>query len=455
MIRSNFAITRLIILPYGALLALYMLVVGGGGAWLYLQVRAVETRSLIGGLLARAGPLADRLSSVDAIASMEEPDAWLVSGVRDLFAEYPSLRGVFVRGQDRGLEMGVAADGAVSTRAAAPLPPDRRRASADPPPAQRLHAESGARFLIRFDLTPATEPLVSLDLSFDRPMLLARVNAGLGAISQAILWFSLAGGASILLAVGITVIAMRTTRQVERYFQEIYRRASVTEMAAELVHDLRNPLTVLRTNIKALLVSPDHTREIVDELDRDIVALNDKLSGFLKLTRSHDDSFAPTDIGALIRDAARLAGPVLARHGLEIELDIPPDLPRPVLQEAAIHDALLNVIINAAESGQKEGSVLVRVETQPREGAMVIVVEDRGDGIPDEHLPRLFDAFFTTKPQGNGLGLAIVQRVVRAHHGRIRAENLPQGGARIVITLPLEQKEPPHWLKSLKKISRT
>lgn len=452
MIRSNFAVTRLIVLPYAALLTLYLLMVGGGSAWLYLQVREGESRLLIGELRAVLEPFAEKLSSVDAIALMADAESWLDAEVRKLFVDLPPLREVSVRGHKGGVEV-TSASGAIINQAVSPLPADARRASAYPPAADRLHAESDARFVIRFDLTAKNEPLVRLDFGFDRAELLARVDEGLGTIKRAVLWFGLAGGVSILMALGITIFAMHTTRRVESYFQDLYRRASITEMAAELVHDLRNPLMALRTNVKALLVSPEQTSAIVAELDRDIVTLSDKLSGFLKLTRSHDGTFVPTDIEALIQEAARLAEPVLARHGLGLELDIAADLPQPLLQEAAIRDALLNIMINAGQSGQTDGAV--RVWARRRDGVVTIAVEDQGEGIAQEHLPRLFEAFFTTKADGNGLGLAIVRRIVEAHQGRVQAENRAEGGVRVLLTLPLKQKEVPHWWTALSKTSPT
>ena len=72
-------------------------------------------------------------------------------------------------------------------------------------------------------------------------------------------------------------------------------------------------------------------------------------------------------------------------------------------------------------------------------------------GIDKRHLPHLFEAFYTTREDGNGLGLAIVQRIVVAHQGRVYAENRSGGGANVVLILPLKQKEPPPWWKKLKK----
>ena len=219
--------------------------------------------------------------------------------------------------------------GVISSKVAPPLSAEAQRDHAKLLTEQRLHGETDAHFLIRFDLSKAANPLVRLDFAFDRSALLTRLDQGLTTIEQSILIFGVAGAMSILLALGITVIAMRTTRKLEGHFQEIYQRASMTEMAAQLVHDLRNPLTALRSNVKALVVSPQHTKEIVDELDQDIVNLDYKLSAFLNLTRRRDDVFEPVDVGELIQDAVRLAKPVLAQQGLSVDTDVPVDLPQP------------------------------------------------------------------------------------------------------------------------------
>ncbi len=449
MIRSRFAVTRLIVLPYLALLTLYLLVVGGAGGWLLVNVRALESRLLIDRLHEDLRPLAESLARTDHSDFIAVAGSALDAEVRGTFARHPALRGVALRDAEGGYELHSTETGAIASRSAPPLSPNARQAALDLPANERLHSESDARFLLRFDLTSAQERPVRLEFSFDRAVLLARVDQGMAAVKEAMLWFSLAGGASIFLALAITLFAMRSTRKIEGHFQEIYRRAAMTDIAAELVHDLRNPLMALLANVKALLLSPDQTREIAAELDRDIMTLNDKLNGFLKLTRSHDDSFETTDIGALVRDVGRLAGPVLAEHGLTLQLQIAEDLPLLSVQQSALRDALLNVIINAAQSGQKQGAIEVQVRA--RNKAIIVSVQDRGEGIAAEHLPFVFDAFYTTKADGNGLGLAIVKRIVQAHHGQVRAENRRGGGVRILLTLPLQQQEIPKWWRPRKK----
>ena len=449
MVRSNFALTRILFIPYGVLLALYLAVVGGGGSWLYLEVRAVETRLLMKELGALIGPFAERLRAGDALASMREQQARWTAEIEALFVTEPALRHVSLRGTDAGFRVDNTGSGRAAVQLAPPLAEDTRPATADDSADVRLYSEAGALFVLHFDMTPVGSPLVRLDFAFDRLMLLNRIESGVASIKRSILLFGVAGVASIVIALGITLIAMRTTRKLEGYFQEMYQRASLTETAAQLVHDLRNPLAALRANVKALLLSPAQIPQIVEELDRDIVTLNDKLSGFLDLTRQRDERTVSVDIAALIDDAVRLAEPVLSRHGLTAQVTVMPGLPRPHWQAASVRDALLNVIINAAQSGQQQGAI--EVTAQMQDEVVEISVEDHGRGIPEAAMPRLFDAFFTTRDDGTGLGLAIVRRIVTAHQGWVRAQNRAAGGARVVLCLPLQRKEPPHWWKRLKK----
>ena len=147
IIRSNFAITRLIVLPFGALLALYLLVVVAGGTWLYLQVRAVETRLLIGDVTAELDPLTEKLRTIDVASAIRQPEPWLLEDVKALFADIPSLRKVDLRGPTTGIQLGIDG-GKVTSRATAPLPADACPQETNSSPAQRLHSESDTLFVL-------------------------------------------------------------------------------------------------------------------------------------------------------------------------------------------------------------------------------------------------------------------------------------------------------------------
>tara|TARA_R110001599_G_scaffold353733_1_gene595911 strand:+ start:5489 stop:6718 length:1230 start_codon:yes stop_codon:yes gene_type:complete len=406
---------------------------------------------LIKDVMAAIEPLADKLFGTDAVASMEHSSTWLVTDIEKLFDDIPALRSISVSSPQAEYRVSSDAPRHVVTGGAEPLPATILLAHPRETAAQRLFSESEELFWINFYLHQDDSSIQQVAFAFERAPMLARVEEGLRAIKRAVLLFGFAGALSILLALGITLVAMRMTRRLEAYFQDLYQRAVVTELSAQLVHDLRNPLAALRANARAIVISPEQTRDIVEELDRDIVTLNKKLSDFLSLTRRHDDSLELVDVNELIADAARLARPALAKQGLSVELHIPPNLPRLTLQRSSVTDALLNVMINAGQCGQREGAVRVTAQLHPPN--MRILVEDRGRGISEQDLPKLFESFFTTHAGGTGLGLSIVQRVVAAHQGSVYAENRPDGGARVVLIFPLVQKEPPSWWSKLKKHS--
>jgi len=129
--------------------------------------------------------------------------------------------------------------------------------------------------------------------------------------------------------------------------------------------------------------------------------------------------------------------------GLSISVDLTPNLPKVVGDRTQLQQVIVNLAINAlqaltnSDAGQK--SVAVRTQ-QIDSGAVCCVIEDSGPGIEAEHLPHLFDSFFTTKETGMGLGLPIAQSIIETHNGRIRADNESAlGGARFVFELPVGQ----------------
>lgn len=126
LMRSDSAFKRRIILPYSVLLALYLAVVGGGGAWLYHQVRAVEAQLLIDEVKAALEPLAKRLDAVGAAEAMQSPEPWLVEDLQALFTALPALRVLSVRGPEAGFRLFLDDSDALSIQDIAPLVADSR-----------------------------------------------------------------------------------------------------------------------------------------------------------------------------------------------------------------------------------------------------------------------------------------------------------------------------------------
>ena len=454
--RSSLALGRLVGAPYGALLALYLALLGGGGAWLHRELRAAEAELEVERLLGTLGTVAERFAAPGAADAARGPDPAALAEVGTLFDELVELEAVSLRDAAGGwIAEGPVASGTGALPRVRAIPgEDVGPAPGEPAPAERLaDGSDDPLFLLRFELEGGADGPARLDFALRREALLARIDGALAGPRRALAGLALGGTAGIALAALIAVRAMRTTRRLESHFQSVHRRAAFAETAAELVHDLRTPLGAIRANVAALGLGTDEREEVLDELDRDVVALDAKLDAFLGLARRRAAAPEPTDLAALVAEAVRLAEPVLARHGLGVELELGPELPRIALDAAGLRDALVNLIVNAAQSGQRAGAV--RVGARADGAALELWVEDDGEGVDEADLPRLLEPFHGRRPQGSGLGLASARRAAEAHGGRVRVENRPGGGARAALVLPRTRSETPRWWTRLQRPSPT
>ncbi len=234
-------------------------------------------------------------------------------------------------------------------------------------------------------------------------------------------------------------------RAMEERVQRSERLADIGRVAAGLAHELRNPLAAMSGSIEllraGLRLGPDEAR-LMDIVTREASRLNELVTRFLEYARPAVPRRAHTDLARLAADTLAVFANDPAAASIQTVLDLreaptrcDPDLMRQVLW---------NLLANAAHAARwhaaaarERGLVTVRTGLDD-DGWARLEVEDDGDGIPPQDLPRLFAPFFTTKERGSGLGLATVQRVVDAHHGTIVAGPAAGGGARFVVRLPPE-----------------
>jgi signal transduction histidine kinase len=218
------------------------------------------------------------------------------------------------------------------------------------------------------------------------------------------------------------------------------RLAAVGELAAGVAHELRNPLT----SVKLLLQHASrrgtevHLESaqgalILDEIRR----MESTIQGLLDFSRAPTRNPIEHDLRATLQRSLNLLDGRLSQAGIRLDLQIG-DQPLLVFADSEqLNQVFVNLLLNAAEAMPTGGVVTVRLlQVFDREVARVEIL-DTGAGISSEILGRLFEPFATTKQRGTGLGLAICRRIVRAHDGQIQADNLPGGGARFVVELPL------------------
>jgi signal transduction histidine kinase len=218
-------------------------------------------------------------------------------------------------------------------------------------------------------------------------------------------------------------------RQLERK----NRLAALGEMAAGMAHEIRNPLGGIQLYASLLakdVAAQPGPAELVKKISGGVRRLEALVSQVLQFTREMTVNRAPADLATIVDTAIELAAPRLNEK--RIALDVRGQPAAVNVDEHLLGQAVLNLVLNAADAMDECGTLHVQYATEAQEESarqLRIVVRDTGPGIPPTILDRIFNPFFTTKDTGTGLGLAIVHRVIDAHDGTITASNPPGGGA--------------------------
>ncbi|MEO5567218.1 MAG: ATP-binding protein [Gemmatimonadaceae bacterium] len=228
------------------------------------------------------------------------------------------------------------------------------------------------------------------------------------------------------------------------------RLEGIAELSASLAHEIKNPLASIRSSVEQLGRMP-HPGEDEATLAALVMRESDRLSRllteFLDFARVRVAKREPVDVGDLVRGAARLVTAHPDRKdGVKIQCVIPTTDPIVLTgDEDLLHRAVFNLLLNAIQASPPNTVVTIEVtprmrdgltsESQFDEGGVAVRISDQGAGIPAEIRSRLFDPFTTTKPQGTGLGLAVVQRAVEAHKGLVLVES-DDTGTRVTMLLP-------------------
>jgi two-component system sensor kinase FixL len=219
------------------------------------------------------------------------------------------------------------------------------------------------------------------------------------------------------------------------------------ELSAALVHELNQPLAAIRANAQAgrrLFRGPAAGHGALAEALDDIVEASKRAVSVIQRMRAlflrRETQHLPVDLNAVAHDAVALARSSLAKRGVRLALALD-RRPVPLRGDPVqLQQVLLNLIFNACDAMEAKppGARRLAIATLAGPGPEVcLTVTDNGSGIAAGLLERIFDSFFTTKPQGLGVGLSVSREIVAAHGGRIEAVNRPEGGAVFRIMLPM------------------
>ena len=218
------------------------------------------------------------------------------------------------------------------------------------------------------------------------------------------------------------------------------RLATLGELATGLAHEIRNPLAGIAGVIEIVgrdlpVTSP--ACAVVKDVRLEIAQINHILTDLLQTARPHPPEVRPSDLNTTVEHTAMLVRQQVLSRPIKIAFEKDPNLPNVEHDSGQIHQALLNLLLNAVQA--IEGAGAIRVEISLLKGGAVIAVIDTGRGIAPEHLPNIFSPFYTTKGNGTRLGLSMARRIAEEHHGRLEVTSEVGKGSTFSLVLPLQQ----------------
>ncbi len=231
---------------------------------------------------------------------------------------------------------------------------------------------------------------------------------------------------------------------LQRRLHEAEMFAMAGRLSGGLAHELGSPLSVISIRAEAILASrevPPEVRRQAETILQVVSRMTEFIHGLLHLHRRQGVVFEPLDLVQLVRALQKDIAATDAAEGVAVEVELPSGPVMVYGQETLLRHALRNLIHNAEHALRQRpaGEQLLRIRVEPSEHEVRLYVEDSGPGVSPEHMHHIFEPFFTTKEvgEGIGLGLPISRGIIEEHGGELRLENLPEGGVRAVITLPL------------------
>lgn len=234
-------------------------------------------------------------------------------------------------------------------------------------------------------------------------------------------------------------LARMELARVQEQLIKSERLAAIGELAAIVAHEIRNPLSIIYNALTTLRKEPSQidANALLIILSDEAGRLQRTVRDLLDFTRPMTPAFETCDLADIARDAlaaveserdesVRVSRTLGGPHLADVDHDM-------------IHRAIVNIVGNAFQAMPNGGDLELAFDRNQEAGTIALSIRDSGAGIPAEAESRLFEPFFTTRPTGTGLGLALVKRMVEAHHGEVRAIPSPKGGACFTITLPITQ----------------
>ena len=237
-------------------------------------------------------------------------------------------------------------------------------------------------------------------------------------------------------------------RQVQSELAHVNRITTMGELAGSIAHEIRQPISAAQTNASTCLRwlgrdRPDieEAREAVSRIIQDVTRASEIIGRIRVLFKKGEPEREWVDINEVVREMISLMRSEAGRRGISIHTELASALPNVNADRVQLQQVLMNLMLNGIEAideGTVAGNLTIKSQRNA-DGHVLISVSDTGMGLPPKQADRVFEAFFTTKPLGTGMGLSISRSIIESHGGRLWATGNSDRGATFQFTLPVEQ----------------
>ena len=227
-------------------------------------------------------------------------------------------------------------------------------------------------------------------------------------------------------------------RQLEKEVTKSRHLASIGSLAAGVAHEIRNPLSSIKgfaVYLKEKLSGNIEDKKTADIMIQEVERLNRVISQLIEFARPLELKKEKTRFSDLVRHTLKLIEAEAQKNKITIDMEIDTDAPLIEVDPDKIKQVLLNIFLNSLAAMKKGGKLVIML--LPGESYLSVIISDTGMGIEKTDLPRIYDPYFTSKPAGTGLGLAVVQKIIEAHGGHINVESTTGQGTKIFLFFPL------------------
>ena len=248
-------------------------------------------------------------------------------------------------------------------------------------------------------------------------------------------------GLALVLTWNLGRTLQRQRQEQERLRDELRRAehlAALGRLLAGMAHEVRNPLAGIRSTVQLwqrlpdAALTPESMEAVVGAVDR----VNALVTRLLYFSRADGAQRQPVDVNRVVAESLDLIEAQATEQGIVLERDLRPGLPPVPGSADALRQVALNLITNALQAMPHGGRLLCSTRLRSRGPGVEWRVTDTGRGVPEADRPRLFEPFFTSRPDGTGLGLALCRELVGQHDGRIELESSGPSGSTFLVILP-------------------